>query len=93
MPDATLEWGRAYRGRLWHVIRTSRADSSGVEADITFCNLGHPLAEVTLGQPPFGAVVCDRCEDAVQAVVDAVRNAKGAERPIVRTLDNEQPVP
>jgi hypothetical protein len=90
--DANLEWGRAYRGRLWHAIRTSRADTSGVETDITFCNLGHPLAEVTLGQPPFGAVVCDRCEEAIQDIAEAVRLARDAPRPPVRTLDNDGPV-
>jgi hypothetical protein len=71
-----IEWGRANRGRMWHML--SPHDGGD---DATFCDQTWPMKEVTHGLPPRGGAVCPRCRDVVDELTRAMILATNQSRP------------
>jgi hypothetical protein len=72
-----VEWGRLNRGVVWHLVRPlviGQPDAAMLSTP--FC-ADRPLVavEVTMGQPPVGAIVCPRCHAASDALFEAVSEA------------------
>lgn len=64
-----IEWGRASRGRVWHLLDRAAAD--------TWCRAGDPIVEWTQGLPPIAGRPCPRCRDRVLEVAGAMQYATG----------------
>lgn len=62
-----IEWGRCYRGRVWHLL-----DRGAVR---TWCRSSEPIIEWTREQPPLGGRPCPRCSFRVREFADAVTMA------------------
>lgn len=67
-----IEWGRCYRGRVWHLL--DRA------AGGPWCGSADPIIEWTQGQPPLGGRPCPRCCSRVRDISGAVSAAVAAAR-------------
>lgn len=85
MSDGLLiEWGRAPRGRLWHLL------SPG---DLPFCSqhLTDGIKETTQDVPPVGSQVCGGCADVVDDLTRAVIRARNQRRPRAPAPAREEP--
>lgn len=73
----TVRWGRAYRGRVWHLLGP---EYPGTPA-MAICERSDPITEHTLDLPPMGSSVCPRCESGVQSMSIAIGMARQWLRP------------
>ena len=61
-----IEWGRAPRGRVWHILAPfGGVGDVSVRQDAALCSLEHQIVEATRGLPPRGAKVCSECRHRV----------------------------
>lgn len=87
----TVEWGRASRGRNWHLLeRVDPSQTDDLEVRFTLCQLDRSIVEVNDDRPPRGGIPCPRCADVVEALTFAVLEARTASRGRTpETLDSE----